>query len=66
MIGPLWGEADEATRIAGYQAVDRYIAQHGYVIPLFQYVQPIVFADTVDVTAHASGAVQPYLMKPAG
>jgi hypothetical protein len=29
-------------------------------------VQPIVFSDKVDVTPHASGAVQPYLMKPAG
>ncbi len=66
MIGPLWGEPDEAKRIAGYKAVDRHIAEEGEVIPLLQYVQPIVFADTVDVTASASGAVQPYLMKPAG
>ena len=27
MIGPLWGEKDEAKRIAGYKAVDRYIAK---------------------------------------
>jgi peptide/nickel transport system substrate-binding protein len=25
-IGPLWGEADEAKRLAGYKAVDKYIA----------------------------------------
>jgi peptide/nickel transport system substrate-binding protein len=66
MIGPLWGEPDEAKRIAGYQAVDKHIAEEGEVIPLLQYVQPILFADTVSVTPHASGAVQPYLMKPAG
>jgi peptide/nickel transport system substrate-binding protein len=66
MIGPLWGEPDEAKRIAGYKAVDKHIAEGGEVIPLLQYVQPIVFADTVEVTPHASGAVQPYLMKPAG
>ena len=66
MIGPLWGEPDEAKRIAGYKAVDKHIAEEGEVIPLLQYVQPIVFADTVDVTPHVSGAVQPYLMKPAG
>jgi peptide/nickel transport system substrate-binding protein len=66
MIGPLWGEADEAKRIEGYKAVDRHIAENAEVIPLLQYVQPIVFADTVDVTPHVSGAVQPYLMKPAG
>ena len=33
MIGPLWGEKDEAKRIAGYKAVDRYIAEQGYVHP---------------------------------
>ena len=41
-IGPLWGEKDEAKRIAGYKAVDKYIAEEGEVIPLFQYVQPII------------------------
>lgn len=65
-IGPLWGEPDEAKRIEGYKAVDRHIADEGEVIPLLQYVQPIIFADTIDVTPHVSGAVQPYLMKPAG
>ena len=48
MIGPLWGEPDEAKRIDGYKAVDKHIAEEGEVIPLLQYVQPIVFADTVD------------------
>ena len=42
MIGPLWGETDEAKRIAGWKAVDKYIAEKGYVIPLLQYVQPII------------------------
>ncbi len=37
-IGPLWGEKDEAKRIAGWKAVDRYIAEQGYVLPLLQYV----------------------------
>ena len=37
MIGPLWGEKDEAKRIAGWKAVDKYIAEKGYVIPLVQY-----------------------------
>jgi peptide/nickel transport system substrate-binding protein len=64
-IGPLWGEADEAKRIAGYQAVDKYIAEQGYVIPLFQYVQPIVYASTVKVVPNVSGAVLPALITPA-
>jgi peptide/nickel transport system substrate-binding protein len=64
-IGPLWGEADEAKRIAGYKAVDKYIAEEGDVIPLFQYVQPILYSDKVKITPNISGAVLPQLMKPA-
>jgi len=62
MIGPLWGEKDEGKRIAGYKAVDRYIAENGYVIPLLQYVQPIVFKDDLKVTPNISGAMQPTLV----
>lgn len=65
MIGPLWGEADEARRIAGYKAVDRHIAENAYVIPLLQYVQPIVHADSVSVGTHVSGVLLPQAVKPA-
>ncbi len=65
MIAPLWGEADEAKRIDGYRAVDRYIADNALVIPLLQYVQPILSAKSVVVTPHASGALLPHLMKRA-
>ena len=62
LIGPLWGEKDEAKRIAGYKAVDKYIAENGEVIPLLQYIQPILFKDTIKVTPHVSGALLPGLM----
>ena len=65
MIGPLWGEADEAKRIEGWKAVDKYIAENALVIPLLQYVQPILSAPGVVVTPHASGALLPHLMKRA-
>ncbi len=65
MIGPLWGEKDEAKRIAGWKAVDAYIAENAYVIPLLQYVQPILAAKGVVVTPHHSGALLPHLMKRA-
>ena len=65
MIGPLWGEADEATRIAGWKAVDRHIAEQGYVIPLLQYVQPIIHRDDVTVTPHIANFLLPQLMSPA-
>ncbi|MDE0111752.1 MAG: ABC transporter substrate-binding protein [Albidovulum sp.] len=65
MIGPLWGEADEEKRIAGWKDVDRKIAEDGLVIPLIQYVQPILHSDEVSVTPHASGALLPFLMSRA-
>ena len=65
MIGPLWGEADEAKRIAGWKAVDKYIADNALVIPLLQYVQPVLAAKGVVVTPHRSGALLPHLMKRA-
>ncbi|KIC48662.1 ABC transporter substrate-binding protein [Tateyamaria sp. ANG-S1] len=64
-ILPLWGEADEDKRIEGWKAVDRSIAENAEVIPLLQYVQPILHASGVKVTPHRSGALQPYLMTRA-
>jgi peptide/nickel transport system substrate-binding protein len=65
MIGPLWGEADEDKRIAGWKAVDRYIAENALVLPLMQYVQPILHSAAVKVQPHASGALLPHLMTRA-
>jgi len=62
MIGPLWGETDEAKRIAGYQAVDAYIADNAYVIPLLQYVQPILYRDGLNVTPHVANFMLPQLV----
>lgn len=64
LIGPLWGEPDEAKRIEGYRAVDRLIAQEGYVIPLLQYVQPIVHSDRIKVTPHVANFLLPQAMQP--
>ena len=64
-IGPLWGEPDEAKRIQGWKDVSKYIADNAYVIPLLQYVQPILAASGVVVTPHKSGALLPHLMKRA-
>jgi len=64
-IGPLWGEKDEAKRIAGWKAVDKYIADEGEVIPLLQYVQPILHKKTVKVVPQANGMILPQLITPA-
>ncbi|MCE8005607.1 ABC transporter substrate-binding protein [Aestuariivita sp.] len=58
-IVPLWGESDEEKRIAGFKAVDRLIAEEAYVIPLLQYVQPILHSSEVAVTPSVSGALLP-------
>jgi len=65
MINPLWGEPDEAKRIEGWKGVSRYIADNALVLPLLQYVQPILHAPGVKVTPHASGALLPHLMTRA-
>ncbi|MFK7855294.1 MAG: ABC transporter substrate-binding protein [Granulosicoccus sp.] len=62
MIGPLWGEADEAKRIDGWKAVDAYIAENAYVIPLLQYVQPILHRDDINVTPHVANFMLPQLV----
>jgi peptide/nickel transport system substrate-binding protein len=65
MIGPLWGEKDEAKRIAGWKAVSKYIAEQGYVIPLLQYAQPILYKTSLKVIPNVSGALQPTLVSKA-
>jgi peptide/nickel transport system substrate-binding protein len=64
-IGPLWGEKDEAKRIAGWREVDKYIADEGEVIPLFQYVQPLIYRKGLKVVQQANGMVLPQLITPA-
>jgi peptide/nickel transport system substrate-binding protein len=59
MIGPLWGEPDEAKRIAGYKAVAKHIAEEGEVIPLLQYVQPIIVRKGLTLVPQASGQLLP-------
>lgn len=65
MILPLWGEKDEAKRIEGWKAVDRHIAENAEVIPLLQYVQPILHISGIKVVPHRSGALLPHLMTRA-
>ncbi|MEO8158955.1 MAG: ABC transporter substrate-binding protein [Betaproteobacteria bacterium] len=65
MVGPLFVERDEARRIAGYKAVDRYLAEQGYVIPLLQYYQPVVHRKGISFTPHRAGTIAPQTIKPA-
>jgi len=65
LIGPLWGEKDEAKRIAGYKAADKYIAENACVIPLFQYNQTVVFRKGLNAAPHGAGFVLPQTVKQA-
>jgi peptide/nickel transport system substrate-binding protein len=65
MIGPLWGEPDEAKRIAGYKAVDRHIAEEGEVIPLLQYVQPIIVRKGLQLVPQGNGMLLPQTITSA-
>jgi peptide/nickel transport system substrate-binding protein len=59
LIGPLWGDKNEAKRIAGYKAADRSIAENGYVIPPLQYSQPVVHKSSINFTRHVAGFILP-------
>ncbi|MEW5423405.1 ABC transporter substrate-binding protein [Amorphus sp. 3PC139-8] len=65
-IAPLWAEKDEEKRIAGWKKVDKLIADKGAVIPLLQFVQPIVHTDKVAVVPQANGMLLPQKMTPEG
>ena len=65
MVDPLFVERDEPKRIAGYKAVDRYLAEQGYVIPLMQYYQPVVHKKSITFTPHGAGTIAPQSIKPA-
>lgn len=64
-IAPLWGEKDEEKRIQGWKDVSAYIMEQGYVIPLLQYVMPVIHSDKVVVPPAATGDITPAMMRPA-
>ncbi len=64
-IGPLWVEKNEEKRIAGWKDVDKYIHERGYVLPLVQYYQPIVFKSSLKVKPNGTGALEPRLVSKA-
>ena len=42
LIDPIFDERDEPKRIAAAKKAARYVVEKGYVVPLFQVVQPVV------------------------
>jgi peptide/nickel transport system substrate-binding protein len=64
-IRPLFEERDEAKRLAGYREVNRYIAENVYVIPLFQFYQPVVYKRGLRFKPHLAGHILPFRIRRA-
>lgn len=64
-MDPWWGEKDEAKRLEGWKSVDRLVAEEAYIIPLFQYAQPIVYRKGIKVVPQKNQNILPATMSPA-
>lgn len=65
-LSALFVEKDEARRLAGYKALNRTIAENAYILPLFQFYQPVVYKKALVYKPHLAGYVLPYSIGRAG
>ena len=57
---------DESKRLEGYKAFDREILENAYILPMFQYFQPVVFNKQLSFHPHTAGYVMPSLFQRQG
>jgi peptide/nickel transport system substrate-binding protein len=62
LIDPVFEEKDEAKRIAAAKKAARYAVDKGYVIPLFQVVQPVVMKKELAYQPFPTGVLVPQEM----
>ena len=62
LIDPIFDERDEPKRIAAAKKAARYIVEKGYVVPLFQVVQPVVMKKDLAYTPFPTGVLVPQEM----
>jgi peptide/nickel transport system substrate-binding protein len=62
----LFVEKDESKRLEGYKALDREILENAYILPMFQYFQPVVFNKQLSFHPHTAGYVMPSLFQRQG
>jgi len=62
LIDPVFDEKDEAKRIAAAKKAARHVIEHGYVVPLFQVVQPIVMKKELNYQPFPTGVLVPQEM----
>jgi peptide/nickel transport system substrate-binding protein len=64
LLTPLFTEKDNDKRLDGYRKLNRYIAENAYVLPLFQFYQPVVFKSSLAFTPHLAGYILPDAIHP--
>jgi peptide/nickel transport system substrate-binding protein len=62
LIDPIFDERDEAKRIAAAKKAARYVVEKGYVVPLFQVVQPVVMKKDLNYQPFPTGVLIPQEM----
>jgi peptide/nickel transport system substrate-binding protein len=62
----LFVEKDESKRLEGYKTLDREILENAYILPMFQYFQPVVFTKQLSFRPHTAGYVMPSLFQRQG
>jgi peptide/nickel transport system substrate-binding protein len=62
LIDPVFDEKDEPKRIAAARKAARHVIERGYVIPLFQVVQPIVMKKDLTYQPFPTGVLVPQEM----
>jgi peptide/nickel transport system substrate-binding protein len=62
VIEPVFEEKDEAKRIAAAKKAARYVVERGYVIPLFQVVQPLIMKKELTYQPFPTGVLVPHEM----
>jgi peptide/nickel transport system substrate-binding protein len=62
LIDPVFEEKDEAKRIAAAKRAARHAVERGYIIPLFQVVQPVVMRKELNYQPFPTGVLVPQEM----
>jgi peptide/nickel transport system substrate-binding protein len=62
LIDPVFEEKDEAKRIAAAKRAARHAVERGYIIPLFQVVQPVVMRKELTYQPFPTGVLVPQEM----
>jgi peptide/nickel transport system substrate-binding protein len=62
LIDPIFEERDEPKRIAAAKKAARYVVEKGYIVPLFQVVQPVVMKKDLAYQPFPTGVLVPQEM----